>query len=193
MKKEIRTYQIQEFRVITEEEKPKFRGYAAVFNELSDDLGGFRERIAPGAFAESILKDDIRALFNHDANFVLGRNKVGTLRLLEDEKGLYFEVDAPNAQWVRDLSESVARGDIDQCSFGFVALEDEWVKEGGKDIRTLKRCQLFDVSIVTYPAYPQTNAQVRSAKEVYAEKQKENQKVKDQILKEKLKLYKEVL
>ena len=190
MKKEIRVNQIQEFRAEEVEDKLQFRGYAAVFNELSEDLGGFRERISPGAFGESVLQDDVRALFNHDPNYVIGRNKSGTLRLLEDEKGLYFEAEAPDTQWARDLKASVDRGDINQCSFGFIAKEDDWQMEGGADTRTLQRCQLFDVSIVTYPAYTGTN--VRSASEVYQQVKSERDeavKQEQQDIKLKLELY----
>jgi uncharacterized protein len=190
--KEIRTYNIQEFRAEQEDDKLRFKGYAAVFDSLSENLGGFRERIAKGAFGESVLKDDVRALFNHDANYVIGRNKSGSLRLLEDSKGLYFEAEAPETQWARDLAVSVNRGDINQCSFGFYALEDDWQIEAGEDIRTLKRCQLFDVSIVTYPAYAQTSASIRSiaeARKQEIEKLEEHRRKSDDVLKLKLKLY----
>ena len=139
----------------------RFDGYAAMFNSWSEDLGGFREQIAPGAFSRALLTDDVRALVNHDPNMVLGRNRSGTLTLTEDEKGLHFDVVAPDAQWARDLRESVKRGDINQCSFGFTCLRDEWRTVGGKDERTLLECALHDVSIVTYPAYPATQAAAR--------------------------------
>jgi HK97 family phage prohead protease len=147
----------------------RFEGYAALFNSWSQDLGGFREQIAPGAFTKALTADDVRALLNHDKNYVLGRNRSGTLVLTEDERGLRFEVTAPNTQWARDLAESVKRGDIDQCSFGFQAVRDDWRTADGIDERTLMEVRLFDVSIVTYPAYLDTNANVRSCAEVFAE------------------------
>lgn len=155
-----------ELRLINEEgKKPKIRGYAAVFNKLSEDLGGFREKIDPGTFKDSIGRDDIRALFNHDANYVLGRNKAGTLTLTEDEKGLSIEIDPPDTQYARDLQESIKRGDISQMSFGFVTLKDSWEYDRKKPerdvVRTLQEVRLFDVSPVTYPAYPQTSVKVR--------------------------------
>jgi len=141
------------------------RGHAAVFNQLSEDLGGFREQIQPGAFAEAIEKDDVRALFNHSADFVLGRNLAKTLRLSEDARGLAIEIDLPDTQVARDLSVSIERGDVSQMSFGFS------VRPGGQDfakndsglmIRTLKRLRLYDVSPVTFPAYPQTDVALRA-------------------------------
>ena len=147
----------------------RFEGYAALFNSWSQDLGGFREQIAPGAFTKSLTADDVRALMNHDPNYVLGRNRSGTLVLTEDERGLRFELTAPDTQWARDLAESVKRGDIDQCSFGFQTVRDDWRTADGIDERTLLEVRLFDVSIVTYPAYPETSANVRSCADVLAE------------------------
>ena len=147
----------------------RFEGYAALFNSWSQDLGGFREQIAPGAFTKALTADDVRALLNHDKNYVLGRNRSGTLVLTEDERGLRFEVVAPNTQWARDLAESVKRGDINQCSFGFRTVRDDWRTADGFDERTLLEVRLFDVSIVTYPAYLDTNANVRSCAEVFSE------------------------
>ncbi len=160
---ELRTFDITELRVDQgENQKPIIKGYAAVFNVLSEDLGGFREQVAPGAFKDTIARDDIRALFNHDPNYVLGRTKNRTLRLVEDEKGLAIEIDPPDTQWSRDLQESIKRGDITQMSFGFRAVRDEWKQEEKKTpIRTLIENWLRDVSPVTFPAYPQTSVKVR--------------------------------
>jgi len=163
MKNEIerRNLDLIELRLINEtDKKPRIRGYAAVFDKLSEDLGGFREKIAPGTFKKSIEKDDVRALLNHDVNYVLGRNKAGTLTLTEDDKGLGIEIDPPD--WASGIMESIQRGDITQMSFGFNVIKDSWQHEKGKDsTRTLHEVRLFDVSPVTYPAYPQTSAEVR--------------------------------
>uniref|UniRef100_UPI00345E70F8 HK97 family phage prohead protease n=1 Tax=Mesotoga sp. TaxID=2053577 RepID=UPI00345E70F8 len=125
-------------------------------------LGGFREKIQPGAFSEAIVNDDVRALWNHDSNYVLGRNKAGTLKLSEDEHGLHYVVDLPDTQWAKDLLESIKRGDVTQSSFGFIVDSDEWAKQDGETVRTLTKVTLFDVSPVTYPAYPQTSTSARS-------------------------------
>jgi len=163
---ERRNIEVAEIRVVGgENEKKKIKGYAAVFNKLSEDLGGFREKIDPGTFKTSISRDDIRALFNHDANHILGRNKANTLRLEEDDKGLLIEIDPPDTQFARDLMELINRGDISQMSFGFIAIIDVWEYDKQKPdkdvVRTLQEAKLFDISPVTYPAYPQTSVKVR--------------------------------
>lgn len=137
-------------------------GYAAVFGQPSVMLyNQFREQIERGAFAGS-MKDDIRALWNHDDGIVIGRTKSGTLRLAEDAHGLRVEIDMPAER--RDLFESIQRGDVDQMSFGFDTLVDAWDKDAdGVILRTLRSVKLYEVSPVTFPAYPQTEIAQRSA------------------------------
>lgn len=158
MTKEIRSC-VAELRA--DHDDGKIRGYAAVFDSLSEDLGGFREKIAKGAFADT-LNADVRALWNHDANIVLGRTTSGTLTLREDSHGLAIEIDPPDTQQARDLLVSIRRGDISQMSFGFYTKADEWEKRDGENIRTLRKVELFDVSPVTYPAYADTSVATRS-------------------------------
>lgn len=153
------------------DDKPKtIVGYAAVFNKLSEDLGGFREKISPGAFTTSLEKDDdVRALVDHDSGKILGRNKSGTLKLEQNTKGLKATIKPADTQAGRDVMTSLSRGDIDGMSFGFRTITDKWETVDGEEIRTLEEVQLFDVSVVTYPAYPDTSVAVRSleiAKEV---------------------------
>lgn len=146
---------------------PTMEGYAANFNSLSEDLGGFREVLIPGCFKEALATSDVRALFNHNADKILGRNVSGTLRISEDERGLRFEID-PDMEitYVKDLSRSMARGDITNCSFGFRVAEDgdAWRKEpDGTWLRSIMKVdRLYDVSPVTYPAYTSTSCAVRS-------------------------------
>ena len=137
------------------------KGHAAVFDKLSEEMWGFREKVAKGAFKSSLKNnDDVRALWNHDPNYVLGRTKSGTLRLSEDDVGLAIEIDAPLTPTIRDLVlEPIRRGDVDQMSFGFVVVKEEWNQKD--DIRTLLEVELFDVSPVTYPAYQDTDVSVR--------------------------------
>lgn len=140
----------------------RIEGYAAVFNEWSDDLGGFREMIRNGAFTKTISEADIRGLFNHDSNFVIGRNRSGTLELSEDDSGLHFRASPPETTWANDLKISIDRGDINQGSFGFWTVRDDWRKAEEGNERELIEVGLFDVSVVTFPAYPQTAVNVRS-------------------------------
>ena len=147
---------------------PVIRGHAAVFNTLSEPLGGFREQIAPGAF-DDVLADDVRALFNHDDSLILGRTASGTLRVGVDAQGLTYEIDPPDTQYGRDLLVSLERGDITQSSFGFrVAVNgDSWTENAdGVLIRTItKVARLYDVSPVTFPAYPATDSAMRTLNE----------------------------
>lgn len=165
MEWEMRSFAV-EMRVFGDD-KPKIEGYAAIFEQFSEELWGFREKIRKGAFT-NVIRDDVRALFNHDANFVLGRNRAGTLKLEEDDKGLRIEIDPPNTQAARDLLESIRRGDVNQMSFMFTTKTDEWKKEDdGTITRTLVELErLLDVSVVTFPAYPQTSASARCLEEV---------------------------
>lgn len=163
-KKEIRMLPIQELR-IDDSLDGKIVGHASVFDSWSETLGGifpFKEIVRKGTFTETIKLDDIRALFNHDPNFVLGRNKAGTLELEEDEIGLRVVITPPDTSWANDLIKNLRRGDISQMSIGFIVLEDTWGTQDGIDIREIKKVQLFDVSIVTYPAYTQTDVGVRA-------------------------------
>ncbi|WP_220458146.1 HK97 family phage prohead protease [Vibrio diabolicus] len=134
-------------------EGPRIVGYAAKFNTRSNNLGGFVEVIAPGAF-DDVLDDDVRALFNHDRNFVLGRTKAGTLTLTVDEVGLRYEITPPDTQTVRDMViEPMDRGDVSQSSFAFRLPSDgyRWDEDDdGVYVRTITRVsKLLDVSPVT--------------------------------------------
>ena len=144
----------------------KITGHAALFNGRTELWPGLVEEIAPGAFSESIRQDDVRALFNHNPDFVLGRNVAGTLTLAEDVRGLAFEVDVPDTQWARDLLVSMDRGDISGASFGFRVQSEEWRREDDVEIRRITKAQLFDVSPVTYPAYEAAYAEARSAEQL---------------------------
>jgi len=133
-------------------------GYASVYGVESHDLGGFRERIAPGAFADVLPDADVRALLNHDPSQVLGRTKSGTLRLADESRGLRFECDLPDSPLGENVREAVKRGDIDGASFRFVVGDEEW--DG--DVRTVKSVSaLQDVTVATYGAYPDASVELR--------------------------------
>ena len=107
-------------------------------------------------------EDDVRGLFNHDPNQILGRTKPGTMRLEVDERGLRYEIDPADTTPGRDVKEHLKRGDVDGSSFSFVVTDERTIKEDGKRIREIRGVKLFDVGPVTFPAYPATSAQVRS-------------------------------
>lgn len=142
------------------------KGYGAVFGSRSEDLGGFFEEIEPQAFAVALPKSDLRGLFNHEPNLLLGRQKAGTLRASTDEKGLKYEIDLPDTSCGRDVGVSVERGDIDGSSFSFRTPADgsgeRWERKNGKLIRTITQFEeLYDVGPVTFPAYRGTKVAVR--------------------------------
>jgi HK97 family phage prohead protease len=144
----------------------KIFGYAAVYGPLSEDLGGFRERVSPSAFKRIVDDEtvDVRALVNHDTAMVLGRRASGTLSIRSTEHGLRVEIDPPDTSYVADLKALMKRGDVSQMSFGFFVRPggDTWGEENGQRIRTLTDVELIEVSVVTIPAYPDTSAALRS-------------------------------
>jgi HK97 family phage prohead protease len=172
-----------ELRAAAETDKtPIVRGYAAKFDARSENLGGssqyqFYEIIKPGAF-DDVLNDDVRALFNHESSAILARSKggVGSLTIGTDEVGLWYEFEAPDTQVGRDLVTSLKRGDVDQSSFSFTVNKDgeDWNSAQDGDgpmvhTRTIKKVsRLYDVSPVTYPAYPDATVALRSLQEFQA-------------------------
>lgn len=142
------------------------RGYAALYNTEAVIAGMFREKIAPGAFDEAVGRDDVRALFNHDNNIVLGRTSSGDLRLTTDDRGLAYEIDIDpqDAEAVR-VYRMVQKGKVSQSSFGFDIPSggQEWSEaaRGEMPLRIIRKARLFDVSPVTYPAYAETSVTAR--------------------------------
>lgn len=145
-------------------------GHAAVFGVEAVIGGKFRERIMPGAF-RGVIKTDVRSLFNHDVNYVLGRTSAGTLTIAEDATGLGYTVTPPASR--RDVLESVERGDVTGSSYGFRVAEggDEWTRatrSGELPLRTIHEiAELLDVGPVTYPAFEESSAEARSAAEAH--------------------------
>lgn len=143
-------------------------GMASVFNSTSQNLGGFVERVAPGAFTKTLQESDVRALFDHNSANLLGRKSAGTLRLQETERGLAYEVDIPATSLGRDVAELLRRGDLRGSSFGFRTIADSWGEtEDGYPLRTLNEVALREVSIVTWPAYEASEASLRSLAEAH--------------------------
>ncbi|MBZ5203204.1 HK97 family phage prohead protease [Planomicrobium chinense] len=150
-----------EVRAADDTEKRIVSGYALRFNTWSNNLGGFIETIDPAALDDADMTD-VRALYEHSPQMILGRTKAGTLKLEKDEVGLRFECELPDTTYARDLYENIRNGNISQCSFGFK------LEKGGDSLRfdsqdklyrrTLKKIKsIFDVSIVAYPAYSDTD------------------------------------
>ncbi len=148
------------------EDSPEIHGYGAIFGVRSENLGGFREVIVPGAF-DGVLEDDVRALFNHDENIILGRTTSGSLSIAVDSRGLSYTITPPDTPTVRDLVlEPMRRGDITQSSFGFNVARggDDWEEDDdGVVVRTITKIKrLWDVSPVVFPAYPDTQVATRA-------------------------------
>ena len=162
-KTERRTFTVRDIEARQAEDGTmRMAGYAAVFNEASLPLP-FIEKIAPGAFSKTLQETpDVRLLANHEG-LPMARTKNGTMRLYEDETGLYFEAELANTQEARDLYTLVSRGDVDQMSFAFRVIRQNWSKD--RTERTLTEVSLADgdVSIVTYPAYTATSVEAREA------------------------------
>jgi hypothetical protein len=161
------THEIAEIRVKKAENGSKtLVGYAAKFERLSQDLGGFVEKIHKNAFDRCLKRCDVRGLKNHDPAMLLGRTKSGTMRLTTDEVGLRYEIDVPDTQIGRDLVTEIERGDIDGSSFSFTTESsggDSWDDSTDPPTRTLVGVrELFDVGPVSYPAYLDTSATMAS-------------------------------
>lgn len=159
-------------------------GYFAVFGQNYEIWPGATESVAPGAFDDT-LGDDIRALIDHETRLVLGRNKSRTLELKQDEHGLWGSVRVnPNDTDATNLYSRVQRGDVDQCSFGFDILDEEYeVRDNGSVHWTIKKVKLYEVSVVTFPAYTETAVTARkrdldAINKRQAEVWRENQKMK---------------
>jgi len=147
-------------------------GYAALFDVETDIGGYFREKIARGAFSDSIANGDIRALVDHDSGRVIGRSTAGTLRLTEDDKGLAVEIDLPDTSDGRDLAVLLDRQDISGMSFGFRVTHDEWDETGEIPTRTIHAVELFEISAVAFPAYADTEIALRSLEDAKREREK---------------------
>jgi ATP-dependent Clp protease protease subunit len=167
--REVRSLKVHELRAETDAAGKRYlTGYAATFNVLSEDFGGWRERIMPGAFKRALAeKQNVFHLIQHMPHLVLGRTVAGTLELFEDEKGLRFRTLLGNRSYEQDLIETVERGEINDCSFAFGAVKQKWVEERDSnkrtiEVRELHDVDLFDVSLVAFPAYRGTSVGIDS-------------------------------
>lgn len=151
-----------EFQTREDSEEMVIEGYFAVFNSNYEIWEGASESIAPGAF-DSSLSGDIRALTNHDTTLVLGRTKANTLELKSDSRGLWGRVKInPKDTDAMNTYERVKRGDVDQCSIGFLIRKEETDFSDAGDIHwTITDVELFEVSVCTFPAYEETGVSAR--------------------------------
>lgn len=173
----------------------QINGIAAAYNTRSSNLGGFREVIAPGAFTNSLRNNaDVKCLFNHDPNTILGRTKSGTLTLADSPEGLRFtcQLDPTNSEH-KNIYASISRGDVDSCSFAFVVPEggDDWQDNACTDdngraipLRTLRNVDLRDCSAVVHPAYPQGTSVDARGKNAWTP----DEKLKDELRRQQAKV-----
>lgn len=165
-----------DFKTRADGEDLYIEGYFSVFDSEYKVWDDWTEVVRQGAFAETIRKDDIRALINHDTTLVLGRNTAGTLELQEDDRGLFGRIKVnPNDQDAMNVYARVQRGDVTQCSFGFDVLDNDTEVKDGINYTYLTRVKLWEVSVCTFPAYTETEVQARNAA-AYEERRKEAQK-----------------
>lgn len=148
----------------TEGEQPKIlEGYAAVFNQKADVGGMFDEMILPGAFTQTLVENnDVLALVNHNFDNVLGRTSNGLLKLYEDDAGLKFELTLPNTDKANQTYEDVQCGNLKDCSFLFITVDDDWDYSSNKPLCILKEVKLIEISIVSIPVYDGTEVTARS-------------------------------
>lgn len=155
---------VQEFRVSEPDQPAPIQGYAAVFDSPGEGYY-WTEELDPHCFdAVLATNPDVRALWNHNPDHVLGRTAAGTLSLSVDARGLSYTIEPPDTQLARDLIVSMRRKDVTGSSFGFIVKRDQWTDnpDGTISRRILEIEQLIDVSPVTYPFYDAANSQVRS-------------------------------
>lgn len=153
-----------DFKTREDGEDRYIEGYFSVFDSEYQIWDDWIEIVKHGAFKDTLLKDDIRALINHDTTLVLGRNTAGTLELEEREQGLFGRVKInPNDQDAMNVYARVQRGDVSQCSFGFDVLDLDTEVRDGVNYNYLTKVKLYEVSVCTFPAYTDTAVEARNA------------------------------
>jgi len=166
-KKELRSYKSTHLELRAAPDGSRIiSGNAVVYNSLSSDMRGWRERIAPGAFTKSLASNkELFILYGHDINQVLGRVSTGTATVTDTRTALTFTCKLGNTSFANDVADMLKRGDVSQCSFGFsnIAGTDTWTEENNVLIRTVTKATLFEISLVPLPAYPSSSVGLRSA------------------------------
>ena len=162
---EIRTCTVEDLRVESRGAARVIRGHAIVFGRPSENLGGFREVIQPEAVDRTLKEGvDLRALVDHDSAKIIGRMSAGTLRVEKDAQGLRIEIDPPDTSVAQDIVESIRRRDVTGMSFAFRTMPngEDWDFKADPPVRSVTDMLVREVSIVTWPAYPQTDVAMRS-------------------------------
>ena len=181
---EVRTFTIENLELRAEDDENVVVGYGSVFNSLSNELGGFREIIAPGAF-DGRLEDDVRFLFNHDPNMLLARSTNGTLKMSIDEVGLRYEAAIPDTSVGRDIITLLKNNTLSENSFAFVVEDDSWEVKEGMNVRTINKVSMLaDISLVSYPAYNDAKTVALRSLEVW-QKEEEEKVMQENLAKEK--------
>lgn len=165
MEKELRVRPVLDLtiRKTDEDGKAIVGGYVNKFEQLSEDLGWFKEKVRKGAFDRSIKEQPVLAFWNHNSDLVLGNTDNKTLKVWEDEEGLRFELELPDTSAGLDAMKLIERGDVKGVSFGFRTIKDEWDETDQRNpIRTLIDVELYEVSPTPMPAYPQSSVAARS-------------------------------
>lgn len=158
------------YRTKQEDNKKIIHGYAVIFDSWAE-IGSWDECIKKGAFTESLKNNKILALYNHDFNNVLARKDVN-MTLIEDDRGLKFEIDLPNTSQANDLYELIDRGIVNQCSFSGFVRQEEWnYGDGERILRTINDIDLIEITITPIPAYDVTEAEVKRSREIKGAKQ----------------------
>lgn len=172
---EHRTMKMDGMKIREEDGTRKLEGYFSVFNQPYEVVPGWIETIAPGAFARALASgEDVKVLWNHDSNIVLGSTENKTAYLREDERGLWGDTEINEQdQDAKNAYARVDRGDVRGCSFGFeiAKMEESWDEDGTYRTRILEAYPLYEVSPCTFPAYTQTSVTARAKEQLETAKQ----------------------
>lgn len=164
---ELRTVLTEDIEYREDNDNPAVGGYVVRWDKLSEEMFGFREKVAKGAFLKSLSEMRVLSFWNHNSDMVLGNTDNGSLVLQEDERGLKFDLTLPDTSIGRDARALIKRGDVKGMSFGFRTLREEWDEADPKKvIRTLLEVRLYEVSPTPMPAYPQSTVAARSLEDV---------------------------
>lgn len=184
------------YRAKKDSEKKVIQGYAVVFDVWTDIRSWgetWKECIRKGAFTQSLKENSILALYNHDFNNVLARKDVN-MKLVEDDKGLYFEIELPDTTQGNDLYELINKGIVNQCSFSGYVRKNIWSEDEGENIlREILEIDLIEITITPIPAYEVTEAEVKRSREIKSTKENKEDKLDfEEIIRESKRKLKEI-